>query len=116
MQNAYGPVSSVRADQLALLRRDIASLDLTQAAVARAVDSSQGQVSRVLAGKSGQRSKLLIQLSKYVEVKKKGVTARLVEGNHELIEALSSTWDGSPKHAQALALIIRSLGTLNPPR
>lgn len=84
---------------------------LTQQHIARAVGASQSQVSRVLSGRSRRRSNLLDKVCKYVLTARSTKQVR-PDRSPELMEALKSVWDGTPKHAQVLALVIRSLGEL----
>lgn len=86
---------------------------ITQAQVAEAVGASQSQVSRILSGRGLRKSRLLEEVCLYVEGFGMGVSADLVRSNQELVDALSSIWDGSATHARALATVIRSLAALN---
>jgi len=89
---------------------------LTQSSIANAVGASQSQVSRILSGRSKKRSKLLNDVCIYVyQSQNSGVRRRSAASNPDLIAALNAVWDGSPGHAKALALVIRSLGTLSRP-
>lgn len=83
----------------------------TQEQIAFAVGASQSQVSRVLSGRSKRRSKLLDSVCKYVF----SIQKASIKGSPpaELIEALDTIWDGTPEHAHALTLVIRSLGALS---
>jgi transcriptional regulator with XRE-family HTH domain len=96
-------------------KRRTRDLGLTQEDIALALGISQSQVSRVLSGRSGKRSKLLDRICKYAFRANKGVSLQLVRETPELIEALASTWDGTPAHSAALAAVIRSLSVLRPP-
>ena len=88
---------------------------LTQEHIAQAIGASQSQVSRVLSGRSKRRSKLLDSVCKYVF--SSGRSSKKSAPPAELTQALRAVWDGTPEHAHALALVIRSLGALgaNPP-
>ncbi len=88
-------------------------LDLSQQQIADAVGASQSQVSRVLRGKGSRDSRLFLAVCIYVETQSAGVTKEAVLKNTELIEALTTTWNGTLAHAQALAAVIRSLGALS---
>ncbi|QCB48731.1 hypothetical protein E5678_13515 [Hydrogenophaga sp. PAMC20947] len=83
---------------------------LTQWEIASALDASQSQVSRVLTGQSKRRSRLFDEVCKYVF--SVGILTSNDAPPAELTEALHSVWDGTPEHAKALALVIRSLGVL----
>ncbi len=95
---------------LAALRA--AELGLTQSMIASAIGASQSQVSRILSGGGARRSRLFDDVCKYVfSITDK--QARSAESD-ELKAALAEVWDGTPRHAKALALVIRSLGALSP--
>ena len=83
---------------------------LTQASIASAVGASQSQVSRILSGASSRRSRLFVEVCKYArEHRAKRPRQTLCV---ELTSALDDVWDGTTRHAEALALVIRSLGAL----
>lgn len=86
---------------------------LTQPRIASALGASQSQVSRILSGKTSPSSKLAADICKYVSQVVTGVSREAVADNDELMDALTSVWDGSPGHARALAAVIRSLALLN---
>jgi transcriptional regulator with XRE-family HTH domain len=89
-------------------------IGLTQTDISRALSASQSQVSRVLSGRSARRSKLLDRVCNYVF----SITSSIQpdpQTNEELMSAVAAVWDGSSEHAQALALVIRSLGSLSRP-
>lgn len=85
---------------------------ITQVEIATALGASQSQVSRILHAKGLRATRLSEEVCMYVERYEGGVTASAVRNNDALIDALASTWDGSAKHANALALVIRSLCAL----
>jgi transcriptional regulator with XRE-family HTH domain len=88
-------------------------LRITQQKIAEATGLSQSQVSRLLSGKSVRRSDSLDRVCVYVKSLSKGVTPSDVRGCAPLVESLALVWDGSQSHAEALAVVIRSLGTLS---
>lgn len=88
---------------------------ITQAEIAEAINASQSQVSRILNGKSISSTRLLEDVCLYVEQFGCGVTVEAVRNNEQLTSALASVWDGSSRHATALASVIRSLGALKVP-
>ena len=90
-------------------------IGLTQQDIAYAINASQSQVSRILAGHARRRSRLLNDICKYVFSTVEEKPGR-PERSPELMAALAAVWDGTPRHAQALALVIRSLGGLVSPR
>jgi transcriptional regulator with XRE-family HTH domain len=85
---------------------------ITQVQIAIAIGASQSQVSRVLSGTSNKRSKLINEICKYVTNVTPVVSIESVRRNEELMAALAATWDGTPKHSEALATVIRSLRVL----
>lgn len=87
---------------------------ITQFEIAKSIGASQSQVSRVLSGTSNKRSKLIDKICKYVNNATAVVSIESVRRNEELMAALAATWDGTPKHSQALATVIRSLRVLVP--
>jgi transcriptional regulator with XRE-family HTH domain len=87
---------------------------ISQSQIASAVGASQPQVSRILAGRGQRQSRLLEEVCLYVEKFDVGVSTDAVRANEELIEALSTIWDGSASHARAVACVIRSLAALKP--
>jgi hypothetical protein len=89
-----------------------AELGLTQAMIAVAIGASQSQVSRILSGGGVRRSRLFDDVCKYV-CSISDNQAWPGESD-ELQAALAEVWDGTPRHAKALALVIRSLGALSP--
>ncbi len=87
---------------------------ITQAQIAADLGASQSQVSRILKGKGLNTSRLSEEVCLYVEKYVDGVTAESVKSNHDLMHALTVTWDGSAAHARALSAVIRSLSALGP--
>lgn len=85
---------------------------ISQAEVAEIVGASQPQVSRILKGGGVRATKLAEEVCLYAEKLEGGVTAEAVCSSQELISALAETWDGSARHAKALAVVIRSLRML----
>lgn len=98
----------------ALAAKRARELGLTQSIIATQLNASQSQVSRILSGASRRRSKLFDSVCKYVLSVGQGSSHEAVAESKELTEALASVWDGTPEHARALALVIRSLGALHP--
>lgn len=85
---------------------------ISQAQVAKFVGASQPQVSRLLAGNLTRPSRLFEEICLYAERLDGGVTIEAVRANEELMAALAETWDGTSAHAQALAVVVRSLAVL----
>lgn len=95
-----------------LVSKRARELGLTQSDLASALSASQSQISRVLSGTAKRRSKLFDGLCKYV-FSIHPQEAITVKSSDELTGALSEVWDGTPQHAKALAIVIRSLGALH---
>lgn len=100
------------ATEALLAAQEARKRGLTQTDIAKAVGASQSQVSRLLAGHCQRRSKLLTRVCEYVFYTQKP-TGVIPQQSPVLMEALATVWDGTPQHAQALALVIRSLGGLS---
>lgn len=98
----------------ALVAKRARELGLTQSLIATQVNASQSQVSRILSGTSRRRSKLFDSVCKYVLSVGQRPAHEAIAESKELNEALAAVWDGTLEHAQALALVIRSLGALHP--
>ncbi|MFZ2266233.1 MAG: helix-turn-helix domain-containing protein [Azonexus sp.] len=85
---------------------------ISQAEVAEIVGASQPQISRILKGNGVRATRLAEEICLYAERLEGGVTTEAVCSNQELINALAETWDGSARHAKAIAVVIRSLRML----
>jgi transcriptional regulator with XRE-family HTH domain len=98
-----------------LVADKVRQLGLSQEHIAQAIGASQSQVSRLLSGTGRRRSRLFQQVCKYVhsQVKPGGMVP--AARNPALSAALDEVWDGTEDHAEALALVIRSLGALQRP-
>lgn len=100
------------------------SAGLSQQEIALALGASQPQVSRILAGKSTRRTRLFEAVCMYAyeaQAKVQKGTKPPARSCSTLLDALDAVWDGTDRHAKALAQVIRSLGSLNsapahPPR
>jgi predicted transcriptional regulator len=106
--------SSLRAEAR-LVADKARQLGLSQGRIAEAVGASQSQVSRVLSGTGKRRSRLFLQVCKYVHSQVKPASTVPASKNLTLSAALDEVWDGTEDHAEALALVIRSLGALHRP-
>lgn len=89
-------------------------LGLTQAHIAQALQISQSQVSRILSGRARRRSRLFADICKYVHDSGMANSDAALGQAQEIHDALKVVWDGTPEHARALAVVIRSLGALHP--
>ena len=91
---------------------------LSQDQIASYVGASQSQVSRILSGKSLRRSKLFDKVCIYAYEslhQTQGKPKPAASSCSELLAALDAVWDGTDRHARALATVIRSLGSLMAP-
>lgn len=92
------------------------SAGLSQKDIADALGVSQPQVSRILAGKSTRRTRLFESVCMYAydaEARAHQGTKPPAHSCSTLLDALDAIWDGTDRHAKALALVIRSLGSLS---
>lgn len=96
--------SSIGSNELRALVRQ---RGLTQSKIAKELGISQSQVSRVLSGRSCKRSPAMHKICSLVEAH--GSSAR---PETMLMDAIAFTWDGTQRHATALAAVIRSLRDL----
>lgn len=87
-------------------------LGLSQLVLSDVLGVSQSQISRIFSGKTSSSSKLAIDLCNYVFQAAGGISREAIADNDDLMDALTSVWDGSPGHARALAGVIRSLALL----
>ncbi len=94
------------------LRRIIKQNRLRQNDIAKAIGLSQGQVSRLVSGYYKKPGRAYHNLCKYVINDSDRCNSVDISGNHELLDALSSVWDGSDEQARYLAQVIRSLAPL----
>lgn len=104
---------TLRAESTRIAKR-AKELGLTQTIIAAKLNASQSQVSRILSGTSKRRSKLFVAICNLVSSVAQHPSHQAIAESKELNDALAAVWDGTPEHAQALALVIRSLGALHP--
>lgn len=103
---------SLRTEAL-LIAEKAKTFGLSQEHIASALGASQSQVSRVLSGAGKRRSKLFERVCKYV-LSRATPAAKLDASKHPALSAaLAEVWDGSEEHAEALALVIRSLSVFH---
>lgn len=100
------------ADECRWLRARFRALALRQQEVAQALGVSQAQISRILAGRISRRSRVMQALSIYVQHRSPRTRHAAVTSNKVLQEALMAAWDGTPSHADALALLIKAAAAL----
>lgn len=95
--------------------RLLADAGYSQEKTATALGFSQSQVSRLLSGKFKRRTKLFEKICIFAyKLSDSGSNSKGEASRQpELIAALNAVWDGSPAHAKALAVVIRSLGALS---
>jgi transcriptional regulator with XRE-family HTH domain len=92
------------------------SAGLSQQDIASALGASQSQVSRILSGKSTRRSRLFDEVCIYAfDAKRQHQSPKkpLADSCPTLLDAIDAIWDGTERHAKALAVVIRSLGSLS---
>lgn len=105
---------TLKSEALAAARAATAA-GLRQTDIAGALGASQSQVSRILSGRSLRRSRLFDEVCIYAFDalrERDAISKPAAASNAVLTAALDAVWDGSERHAQALALIIRSLAAL----
>lgn len=93
------------------LQRFVHESGVTQVDLQRHTGVSQSQISRILDGSAKRVGKSLCALCKYANIPLERLGGCL-EDNHELMQALRDTWDGSEPHAHRLALLIRKAGPI----
>jgi transcriptional regulator with XRE-family HTH domain len=89
---------------------------ISQQSIADSLGASQSQVSRILSGKSTRRSMLFDEVCIYAFDAEKRVQRERKPSAIScptLIDAMDAVWDGTERHARALAVVIRSLGPLS---
>jgi transcriptional regulator with XRE-family HTH domain len=92
------------------------SAGLSQQDIASALGASQSQVSRILSGKSTRRSRLFDEICIYAydaQRQHQSQKKPLADSCPTLLDAIDAIWDGTERHAKALAVVIRSLGSLS---
>lgn len=96
----------------AFLRAIAKERGITQSVLAKVIGVNQSQVSRMLAAKTLKATPKTHKLCEWVMRSSRPTSTADVLQNTELIGAVAFAWDGSPQHASALALVIRSLRVL----
>lgn len=95
------------------LRRLVQIGRLNQCQIADKTGVDQSQISRILAGHFQRVSKNVNALCKYEYILHDHLTESSDSGKY-LLRAIHDVWDGTDKHALALANVIRSLRGLKP--
>lgn len=95
----------------AVLRAKFIELGMKQKAIAQACGLDQGQVSRILNGHFKEYKGHVENLCKYAEI---SIVPHTVDPsqNPALMQALRKVWDGSDKHAQAIAKVVLALSDI----
>lgn len=101
------PIQEVVAD----LRQYIKSTGCTQSDLSAETGIHQSQLSRILGGEARRLSKNLMALCKYANISVEMKDPQ-PEANPDLMQALRETWNGSERHAQQLAMLIRKAGPI----
>jgi transcriptional regulator with XRE-family HTH domain len=92
------------------LAQRVATRQLTQEEIAQATGVDQSQVSRILAGRARRRSRNVEKLCRYALAM--GAPSPTVSGRHDIEQAMSTLWDGSARHARALAEVLGSMARM----
>jgi DNA-binding MurR/RpiR family transcriptional regulator len=93
----------------AQLKAALEEKDVPQMALAAACGVSQATVSRVLWRCPKRNSQSFAKLCNYAFSETSRIQKSNPADNQHLMDALKSTWDGSPRHADALADILRAV-------
>lgn len=101
------PIQEVVVD----LRQYIKSTACTQSDLSARTGIHQSQLSRILNGEARRISKNLLVLCKYANISVEMKDPQ-PETNPDLMQALRDTWNGSERHAQQLAMLIRKAGPI----
>jgi len=96
------------ANIAAELTRKFNDSALCQVNVSKECHVSQSQISRILAGQFRRRSKNVNILCEYANIKIEKHKADPVQ-NRILMDALAETWDGTDRHAKAIAKVLKAL-------
>jgi len=86
---------------------------ITQSRCAKELGIAQSQVSRLLAGRSKRATKAFRDVCGYafqVSQKESGNKATVPQ---EIVQAVNIVWNGTQSHAEALAIVIRTLAVLD---
>lgn len=94
------------------LKANFKSRKLSQEAVAAANGMHQSQVSRVVRGQFKKVDGSVKALCKYASLSII-VDKRDPSTNPKLMSALSNLWDGSERHADAIAKVLTAMGQIN---
>ena len=105
-------VEMTSEDLIERLKYAVDVLGLSQQELAKATGVHQSQIYRVLAGKARRVSKNLLKISAYLD------NLHLCYANNSEIprvlkDAIQFAWDGTARHADALARVIVSLKNLS---
>ncbi len=104
--------SNQRLPDPALLRAMVKERGITQSVLAKVIGVNQSQVSRMLAAKTFKSTSKAHKLCEWLLRSSRPISRADVLRNTELIGAIAFAWDGTPQHASALAVVIRSLRVL----
>lgn len=108
--NHHNCINSPQAIAAALRARFV-ELGMKQKAISEACGLNQGQVSRILNGRFKECKGHVARLCKYAEIT---IVPHTVDPsqNLTLMQALRKVWDGSDKHAQAIAKVVLALSDI----
>lgn len=99
-------------DLIERLKYAVDVLGVSQKELAKSTGVHQSQISRMLAGKARRVSKNLLKLSSYLD-NLHFCYANKSEIPQVLKDAIQFSWDGTARHAEALARVIVSLNNLS---
>lgn len=97
-----------------LIRQLVKFIHTTQQQKSYATGVSQSQERQLLLGKVQRNSKSFESVCIYAHNVSRSVSSYDVRQCGILIKALAMVWNGSRPHVKALAVVIRSVGTLSP--
>ena len=89
------------------LARRVTARRLTQQEIAKATGVDQSQVSRILAGEAKRPSRNVARLCSYAKGLQAPSTGK--SGRAQIDRAIDQLWDGSPRHASAIAGVLVSI-------
>lgn len=105
MKNVLLPEHKAALEQVRLA---VESKEVTQTLISSETGVDQSQISRILSGDAKRLSKNVLKLCSYANSLGTQRTNDPVQ-SQPLMHALSTVWDGTPAHAEAIAAVILSL-------
>lgn len=90
------------------LAQRVVARRLTQEEIAKATGVDQSQVSRILTGQAQRRSRNVEKLCRYASGLVSPSSA-VVSGREQIEQAVDKLWDGSARHARAIAAALYAM-------